>query len=245
MMENPTKQPAVLAKVPPEVSSHGSREPPHQLEDNPPPVGMAGMITQPTVAKTIRMGAPDTRYNRTPYRHKRTRRSKRVMGLSPRRLTQQFVESLTWNGRRSFVRDYDLKGFMVVVNRTGKSYMVQRDVWRGQRGGRKLLGTRRVLIGRVGVMPLKEARDIARNMIAQMTRGEEPSTTGQKGGQTLGDGLAAYLDWPELLFLALFLRLLKASSHGPPRNLIGSNSFRESGAAEMNPTAPSPARMSN
>jgi hypothetical protein len=41
------------------------------------------------------------------------------MGLSPRRLTQQFVESLTWNGKRTFIRDSDLKGFMVVVNRTG------------------------------------------------------------------------------------------------------------------------------
>jgi hypothetical protein len=37
------------------------------------------------------------------------------MSLSPRRLTQQFVESLTWSGKRLFIRDSDLKGFMVVV----------------------------------------------------------------------------------------------------------------------------------
>ena len=69
------------------------------------------------------------------------------MGFSPRRLTQRFVESLTWTGKRLFVRDSDLKGFMVVVNRTKKSYMIQRDLWRGPRGNRKLIGPRRVLLG--------------------------------------------------------------------------------------------------
>src|SRR5688500_11794697 len=78
-----------------------------------------------------------------------------MMSCPPRRLTQQFIESLIWNGKRTFIRDSDLKGFMVVVNRTSKSYMVQRDVWKGPRGYKKLLGLRRPLIGRVGVMSLK------------------------------------------------------------------------------------------
>ena len=80
------------------------------------------------------------------------------MSFSPRRLTQQFVESLIWTGKRTFIRDSDLKGFMVVVNKTSKSYMVQRDVWRGLRGNKKLLGPRRPLIGRVGVARSRESR---------------------------------------------------------------------------------------
>jgi hypothetical protein len=116
---------------------------------------------------------------------------KQAMGLSPRRLTQQFVESLSWNGKKSFIRDADLKGFVVVVNKTSKSYMIQRDVWKGERGNRRLLGTRRVLIGRTGVMSLKEARDKARDVIAQMGRGEEPNAEQCTGGLTLRDALQA------------------------------------------------------
>jgi integrase len=117
------------------------------------------------------------------------------MSLPPRRLTQQFVESIAWNGKKSFIRDADLKGFVVVVNKTSKSYMVQRDVWKGERGNRCLVGTRRVLIGRTGAMSLKEARDKARDVIAQMARGEVPCTTNPKSGLTLKDGLRAYIDW--------------------------------------------------
>jgi hypothetical protein len=116
------------------------------------------------------------------------------VSCSPRRLTQQFVEGLTWTGKRAFIRDSDLKGFMVVVNKTSKSYMVQRDVWRGPRGHRKLLGPRRPLIGRVGVISLKEAREKACGVIAQMSRGEEPNAQRRASGPTLREALQAYLD---------------------------------------------------
>ena len=115
------------------------------------------------------------------------------MDSSPR-ITQKFVESLAWNGTRLFVRDADLKGFMIVVNRSSKSFMVQRDVWTGERGKRRLIGTRRALIGRVGTMSLKEARDKARQEIARMARGEEPNAP-RAGGPTLQMALKAFLDW--------------------------------------------------
>ena len=90
--------------------------------------------------------------------------------MGPRRLTEQFINGLQWTGKRQFIRDSDLKGFMVIVNRTSRSYAVQRDVWKGERGTRRLVGTRRALIGRVGVISMKEARDKALAVIAQAGR---------------------------------------------------------------------------
>jgi hypothetical protein len=44
-----------------------------------------------------------------------------------------------WTRKRAFIRDSDLKGIKVVVNKTSKSYMVQRDVWRGAPGKKNYL----------------------------------------------------------------------------------------------------------
>ena len=86
------------------------------------------------------------------------------MSFSPHRLTQQFVVERQADIHPR-LRPQGLHGRREADQ---QEHMVQRDVWRGQRGNRKLLGPRRPLVGRVGVMSLKEARDKARDVIAQM-----------------------------------------------------------------------------
>ena len=115
--------------------------------------------------------------------------------MGSRCLTQQFVDGLAWDGTRRFIRDEDVKGLVLVVNRGGSSFVVQRDLWRGPRGRRRLLGTRRVLIGRTNAVSLKEARDRARGVIARMLAGEEPNAAQPTGGVTLRQALASFLDW--------------------------------------------------
>ena len=59
------------------------------------------------------------------------------------------------------VRDIELKGFMVVISKKAKSWAVQRDLWQGPRGNRRLVKSVRHTLGRVGAMPLRVAREKA------------------------------------------------------------------------------------
>ena len=113
----------------------------------------------------------------------------------PRRLTQQFVNAFESREKSYVVRDTEQKGFMVVVNKRSKSYVVQRDLWQGPRGHRRLVGTRRVLIGRVSEILLKDARTQAREVIALLARGEDPTERSTTSGVTLRKALESYEDW--------------------------------------------------
>ncbi len=60
---------------------------------------------------------------------------------APQRLTKGTIKRLPFNGQAYFVRDLSVTGLLVAVNKTSKSYNVQRDLWRGQRGRRRLIKT--------------------------------------------------------------------------------------------------------
>ncbi len=52
----------------------------------------------------------------------------------PEKLTEARVKALAFDGKPAVVRDAKVTGLLVAVNKTGKSYKVQRDLWQGPRG---------------------------------------------------------------------------------------------------------------
>ena len=64
---------------------------------------------------------------------------------------------------------------MVVVSKRAKSWAVQRDLWQGPRGNRRLVRTVRHTLGRAGIMPLRIAREKALEAISLIQQGVDPN----------------------------------------------------------------------
>ena len=76
----------------------------------------------------------------------------------PETLAEAAVKALKYEGVPSVARDAKVTGLLVAVNKTGKSYKVQRDLWQGQRGRKKLVKTVRHTLGGTEEMTLDDAR---------------------------------------------------------------------------------------
>jgi hypothetical protein len=82
------------------------------------------------------------------------------------RLTAQYIGNLTCPDEgQEVVWDPELRGFGLVISRTAKAYIAQRDVH-----GRTI----RVTLGRHGVMTCMQARAAARQALATLARGADP-----------------------------------------------------------------------
>jgi integrase len=92
-----------------------------------------------------------------------------VPRYAPRKLTEGFIESLPL-GEPVLVRDTDVTGLMVAVNRKCVTYKVQRDLWRD--GAVK---TVRRTLGSTKDMSLKKARLEAVEIIQKIKRGIDPN----------------------------------------------------------------------
>lgn len=93
----------------------------------------------------------------------------------PEKLTEAAVKALKYEGAPSVVRDAKVTGLLVAVNKTGKSYKIQRDLWQGQRGRKKLVKTVRHTLGGTDEMTLDEARSRATAMLDLIKRGIDPN----------------------------------------------------------------------
>lgn len=93
----------------------------------------------------------------------------------PRKLTEGFIRDLPFNGTGYLVRDTRVTGLMVAVNKTCKTYKVQRDLWRGQRGRRELIKTVRHTLGSTEELTLEQARLSAEEIIRQIKKGVDPN----------------------------------------------------------------------
>lgn len=93
----------------------------------------------------------------------------------PRKLTEAFVKGLPFEGSTYVVRDTKITGLMVAVNKTSKSYKVQRDLWEGQRGRRRLIKTVRHTLGTTEELTLEDARHRAEDVIRLVRRGVDPN----------------------------------------------------------------------
>jgi hypothetical protein len=94
---------------------------------------------------------------------------------SPRRLTEGYVKSLSYKTRAFAVRDTAVKGLLVDINKLSKSYKVQKELWVGQRGRRRLAKTVRRTLGTTDEMTLDEARTLALALVAEIKRGKDPN----------------------------------------------------------------------
>ena len=93
----------------------------------------------------------------------------------PRKLTESFIKSLASGERTFIVRDTKVTGLLLSVNKSSKSYKVQRDLWRGQRGRRSLVKTVRHTIGTTDELSLEQARLKAEDVIRQIKLGIDPN----------------------------------------------------------------------
>jgi len=83
--------------------------------------------------------------------------------VSTTKITKKFVDNLAFSeSGQALYWDSELRGFGVVVGMRTKTYVAQRDI-----NGR----TRRVTVGRHGVIPFDEARNDARDYINHMSKG--------------------------------------------------------------------------
>ncbi len=96
-------------------------------------------------------------------------------GMKPTKLTEKFVQSLEPGAKPYIVRDTGVKGLMVAVNKRSKSYKIQKDLWTGDLGQRRLIKTVRRTIGSVDDLTVKDARSEAMRLIASIHEGEDPN----------------------------------------------------------------------
>jgi len=112
---------------------------------------------------------------------------------TPRKFTEANVRDLPPSlGRGYVVRDTELKGFVVIVNRKSASWAVQRDLWQGPRGRRRLVRSIRHTLGRVGIMPLRVAREKALEAIHLIQQGVDPNKPHGTQEFTLSDQWREY-----------------------------------------------------
>jgi integrase len=96
---------------------------------------------------------------------------------APRRLTEGYIKGLTYKTRAFAVRDTAVRGLLVDVNKLSKSYKVQKELWVGERGRRRLAKTVRKTLGTTEDMSLDEARTRALAIVAEVKRGKDPNRT--------------------------------------------------------------------
>ena len=73
------------------------------------------------------------------------------------------------------MRDTKVTGLLLAVNKTVKTYKVQRDLWRGQRGRREFIKTVRHTLGTTEELTLEQARLKAEDVIRQIKLGIDPN----------------------------------------------------------------------
>lgn len=100
---------------------------------------------------------------------------------APRRLTESYIRDLAHRDAVYAVRDTAVTGLFVEVNKRSKSFKVQRDLWVGARGQRRLAKTVRRTLGTTEEITLDEARTHALALISQIKRGEDPNAVPDRG----------------------------------------------------------------
>ncbi|MDR4501164.1 MAG: integrase family protein [Nitrospirales bacterium] len=103
-----------------------------------------------------------------------------------KKLTEALVRALPFGGKA--VRDSEVKGLMVLCHKRSKSYAIQGDIWRNKRKVKCV----RITLGRTDRMSLREARSSARQLMAAISRGEDPTAPLRSTALTLADAWELY-----------------------------------------------------
>jgi integrase len=105
------------------------------------------------------------------------------------KLTKRFVDALKAVAKDSLYRDAELKGFALRVKPSGaRTWVVQ---YRNTAGR-----TRKLALGKVGVLTPEEARQEARDALAAASKGKDPSADRhvQRADMTISELIERYLD---------------------------------------------------
>lgn len=94
---------------------------------------------------------------------------------APTKLTEGFVKGLPHEDKPYIVRDKEVTGLLIAVNKSGKTYKVQRDLWRGQRGRRRHIKTVRHTLGSTEDLNLAQSRLKAGDIIRSIKLGIDPN----------------------------------------------------------------------
>ncbi|WP_417319609.1 tyrosine-type recombinase/integrase [Erythrobacter aureus] len=89
----------------------------------------------------------------------------------PTLFTEAFIASLNCTDAPFEVRDAALSGFIVKVNKRSKVYKIQRDLWVGKRGAKRLVRTVRRTLGTTDELTLRTARQQAMLLIEDIKSG--------------------------------------------------------------------------
>jgi integrase len=118
--------------------------------------------------------------------------AKKTFGGSVPKITKRLVDGLGPEDVGRIIRDEELTGFAVRLNADGsRTYLVEYRAGRG-RG----FPTRRLSIGRHGALTPDEARQKAKQILAQVAHGEDPAAarTARKKEPTVKDALLTALE---------------------------------------------------
>jgi integrase len=110
--------------------------------------------------------------------------------MAVQKLTQKTVDAQRWDGKTRFIRDTRATGLILAVNKTSKTYKVQRDMWRDKR-----VKTVRVTLGNADEVSLDEARTRAQEVVSQIKRGIDPNAPPERppvASLTVGELWAMY-----------------------------------------------------
>lgn len=86
------------------------------------------------------------------------------------KLTQKRVDAERWAGETRFIRDTAVRGLILAVNKTSKTWKVQRDQWINRR-----VKTIRHTLGSTEELKLDEARTLAQEVILKIKSGVDPN----------------------------------------------------------------------
>src|SRR5688572_12417898 len=95
--------------------------------------------------------------------------------MPARKLTQKMVDQIPLSERPQVVRDAAVTGLLLKIGKTSKAYAVQRELWVGERGRRRLVKTVRHTLGRTDELTLDEARTQALAVLAAIRSGRDPN----------------------------------------------------------------------
>ena len=102
--------------------------------------------------------------------------------MTVKNLTQEAIEAARSDGSTKFVRDGRVTGLILAVNKTSKTYKVQRDMWREGK-----VKTVHHTLGSTHSMTLDEARTRAQEVTTQIRRGIDPNA--RRDAEGLGVGI--------------------------------------------------------
>ena len=116
--------------------------------------------------------------------------------VSPTRLTEALIQSYNCADGPFEVRDTVVPGFLLAVNKRSKVFKIQRDLWVGRAGSRRLVKTVRRSLGTTTELTLRKARQDAALLLEDIRNGIDPNADlhdQSSASWTVADGYDEYI----------------------------------------------------